>query len=57
MRTLICSAATISLVLAGSISAGYANAKSEGNPHIDRAVQYSPSPWRTVRHTIRLHTP
>lgn len=56
MRILICSTA-VALALAGSISAGYANAKSEGNPHIDRSAQYSLSLWRTVRHTIRLHIP
>lgn len=55
MRKLIFSAAVA--LVAVPISAGYANARAGVNLHIDGAVQFPPTRWRIVRHTIRLHIP
>ena len=55
MRTLIYAA--VALILAASIPADNASARTEGNPHIDGAVQFPQNRWRIVRHTIRFHIP
>ncbi len=58
MRILIYTA-VFSLVAAASIPANSASARTDaGNsPHIDSAVQFPPTKWRIVRHTIKLHVP
>ncbi|MEW6497814.1 MAG: hypothetical protein AB1589_35735 [Cyanobacteriota bacterium] len=58
MRTLIYSSAVaVALAFAVPISADYASAHTGFSPHIDGAVQFPPTRWRIVRHTIRLHLP
>lgn len=58
IKTLIY-AAMFTLFTAAVIPTGITIARTDDGkvPHIDSSVQFPPSRWRIVRHTIRLHVP
>ncbi|WP_337884470.1 DUF2808 domain-containing protein [Fischerella thermalis] len=59
MKKLLIYSATLVLTSIALLSPSYATANTDDGkvPHIDGNVQFPPTRWRIVRHTIRVHVP
>lgn len=59
MKKLLTCAATFSLVILASISAGYTNAKTDNSrvANVESDFQSPTNRWRLVKHSFRLHIP
>lgn len=59
MKKLLTCAATFSLVILASISAGYTNAKTDNSrvTNVENDLQSPTNSWRLVKHTFQLHIP